>query len=126
MFCVYTKGEREMLINKEKLLKEVDDYYDLNYGEVLINPTRFYDMVDEQPTVEQPQWNDISVIPTTYERLITMCSDGYVKMLRYYNGMFINMEKREGETAFRCERVDNVIKWTTLESLLNTIKEESK
>ena len=112
-----------MLINADLLLESFKA--SLNDGREMWYSV-FCDVVDEQPTVEQPRWNDISVIPTTYERLITMCSDGYVKMLRYYNGMFINMEKREGETAFRCERVDNVIKWTTLESLLNTIKEESK
>lgn len=36
------------LISKKALLKEVKDQYDLNYGEILINPSEFYDLVDGQ------------------------------------------------------------------------------
>lgn len=38
------------LISRKTLLKEIQEEYDLNYGEILINPIRFYDMVDCQPT----------------------------------------------------------------------------
>ncbi len=38
------------LISRKELLKEIESLYDLNYGERLINPREFYDMVDCQPT----------------------------------------------------------------------------
>ena len=38
------------LISRKELLKEIESLYDLNYGERLINPMEFYDMVDCQPS----------------------------------------------------------------------------
>ena len=38
------------LISRSALLKKIAEEYDLNYGEILINPERFYEMVEEQPT----------------------------------------------------------------------------
>ncbi len=45
------------LISKSVLLKEIEDNYDCNYGEILIDPRHFYDLVDDQPIVEiSPKW----------------------------------------------------------------------
>lgn len=30
----------------KKILKEIDSTYDLNYGEILIDPREFYDLVE--------------------------------------------------------------------------------
>ena len=38
------------LISRSALLKEITEEYDLNYGEILINPKRFYEMVEPVPT----------------------------------------------------------------------------
>ena len=38
------------LISRSALLKEIAEEYDLNYGEILINPKRFYEMVETVPT----------------------------------------------------------------------------
>lgn len=40
------------LISKSALLKEIEDNYDCDYGETLINPRYFYELVDDQPIVE--------------------------------------------------------------------------
>lgn len=39
------------LINKKVLLEEIQDCYDLNFGEALIDPKEFYNMVDYQRPV---------------------------------------------------------------------------
>ena len=45
------------LISKSVLLKDIENNYDCNYGETLINPRYFYDLVDDQPTVKaKPNW----------------------------------------------------------------------
>lgn len=36
--------EREKVINE--ILKAIESEYDLNYGEILINPRDFYDLVE--------------------------------------------------------------------------------
>lgn len=38
------------LISRSALLKKIAEEYDLNYGEILINPERFYEMVETVPT----------------------------------------------------------------------------
>ena len=38
------------LISRSVLLKKIEEEYDLNYGEILINPERFYEMVEAIPT----------------------------------------------------------------------------
>ena len=38
------------LISRKVLQREIEYLYDLNYGETLIDPREFYDMVDCQPT----------------------------------------------------------------------------
>ena len=88
-----------------------------------INVTDFQNIIDEQSTIEQPQWNDVFTIPTTYERLIVLCSDSYVKFSRYYKGMFLDIEYSD---MIRDKEIKNVSKWIELQSLLNTIKEETK
>lgn len=57
------------LISKSVLLKEIEDNYDCNYGETLINPRRFYDMVDDQPIIETKS-NWISTKDTLPEEYI--------------------------------------------------------
>ena len=113
-----------MLINKEKLLKEVDDYYDLNYGEVLINPTRFYDMVDEQPTVEQPQWIPCSErLPLEEGEYIVSCinDNGYKFVSDDYFYPSDNAEKGFFEAFGR-----SVVAWQLFPQTHEEIKEESK
>lgn len=54
------------------LKKEIEERYDLNYGETLINPREFYDIVDDQPIVEniekdlQVKVNDNVFVVTQY------------------------------------------------------------
>ena len=38
------------LISRSELLKKIAEEYDLNYGEILINPERFYETVETMPT----------------------------------------------------------------------------
>jgi hypothetical protein len=45
------------LIDIDVLLKEIEDNYDCNYGETLIDPRHFYDLVDEQHVV--CKWHEI-------------------------------------------------------------------
>lgn len=39
-------------INREALMEQIADEYDLNYGETLINPKEFYEMVEDAPAVD--------------------------------------------------------------------------
>ena len=45
------------LIDVDILLKEIEDNYDCGYGETLINPSHFYDLVEEQSVV--CKWHEI-------------------------------------------------------------------
>ncbi len=40
------------LISRKILLEEIENLYDLNYGEMLIDPKEFYDMVDCQKIID--------------------------------------------------------------------------
>jgi len=40
------------LISRSVLIKEIEDNYDCNFGEILIDPRHFLDLVDEQGTIE--------------------------------------------------------------------------
>jgi hypothetical protein len=40
------------LISRKILLEEIENLYDLNYGEILIDPREFYDMVDCQKIID--------------------------------------------------------------------------
>ena len=42
----------ERLIDANVLLREIDFEYDLNYGEILIDPRKFADMVEDTATVD--------------------------------------------------------------------------
>ena len=42
--------QNDDLISRSVLLQKIKEEYDLNYGEILINPERFYDMVEDMPT----------------------------------------------------------------------------
>lgn len=44
------------LIDADALLKDINENYDLNYGETLIDPCRFAELVEAAPTIEQPTW----------------------------------------------------------------------
>ena len=43
-------------IDADALLKDINENYDLNYGETLIDPCRFAELVEAAPTIEQPTW----------------------------------------------------------------------
>ena len=43
---------KKRLIDANALLKEIDFEYDLGYGEILTDPKRFAEMVDDAPTVD--------------------------------------------------------------------------
>ena len=42
----------QRLIDANALLKQIDFEYDLNYGEILTDPRKFADMVEDAPTVD--------------------------------------------------------------------------
>ena len=42
--------QNDDLISRSVLLQKIKEEYDLNYGEILINPERFYYMVEDMPT----------------------------------------------------------------------------
>lgn len=107
-----------MLINKDELINNVKapSIYDINI-------TDFISIIEEQPIINQPLWNYINIKPTTYERLLVLCSDGRVKFSRYYKGTFLDIEHSD---MIKDKEIKNATKWITLQSLLNTIKEETK
>lgn len=39
-------------ISKSASLKEIENNYDCDYGETLVDPRHFYDLVNEQPIIE--------------------------------------------------------------------------
>lgn len=41
------------MIDENKLIEDIDNEYDLHYGEILINPNRFVNMVENQPQVHE-------------------------------------------------------------------------
>jgi hypothetical protein len=45
-------ANEKRLIDANALMEEIDFEYDLNYGEILIDPVKFADMVDDAPTVD--------------------------------------------------------------------------
>lgn len=44
--------EKRRLIDANALHKEIEEIYDLNYGETLTDPYRFAELVEDAPTVE--------------------------------------------------------------------------
>ena len=60
------------LISRSALLKDIAEEYDLNYGEILINPKRFYEMVETVPTAY-----DIEKVVTELEKLPNREADYY-------------------------------------------------
>lgn len=60
------------LISRSVLLKKIAEEYDLNYGEILINPERFYEMVETVPTAY-----DISKVVAELEELPNREADHY-------------------------------------------------
>ena len=60
------------IIDADALFEEINEAYDLNYGETLIDPYRFAEMVENAPTIEQPTW--ISVEDGLPETIV--CSAG--------------------------------------------------
>lgn len=69
------------LISRSALLKKIAEEYDLNYGEILINPERFYEMVETVPTAY-----DISKVVEEVKKLdldgVSMVEDGKYKLVR--------------------------------------------
>lgn len=45
-------ANEKLLIDANKLMDAINFEYDLNYGEILTDPRRFADMVEDAPTVE--------------------------------------------------------------------------
>lgn len=45
-------ANEDRLISANKLMDAINFEYDLNYGEILTDPRRFADMVEDAPTVE--------------------------------------------------------------------------
>ena len=45
-------ANEKRLIDANALMEEIDFEYDLNYGEILTDPVKFADMVDNAPTVD--------------------------------------------------------------------------
>lgn len=65
------------------------------------------------------KWNNINIEPITYERLIVLCLDGFIKFSRYYKGMFFDIEANDN---IKDKSIKNVVKWITLQSFLDVIK----
>ena len=54
-------------IEREAVLKQIAEEYDLNYGEILTDPYKFYQMVDFVPAADvverkRGEWIDISCV----------------------------------------------------------------
>ena len=49
------------LIDANALIEEINFEYDLNYGEILTDPVKFADMVDDAPTVDAVEVDEIRV-----------------------------------------------------------------
>ena len=45
-------ANEKRLIDADALYSEIEDEYDLYYGEIVTNPRRFAEMVEEAPTVD--------------------------------------------------------------------------
>ena len=45
-------ANEDRLISANKLMDAINFEYDLNYGEILTDPRRFADMVEDAPTVD--------------------------------------------------------------------------
>lgn len=45
-------ANEKRLIGADALMEEIEFEYDLNYGEILIDPRKFADMVENAPTVD--------------------------------------------------------------------------
>lgn len=66
------------LIDANALMEAIDFEYDLNYGEILTDPVKFADMVDDAPTVDavevvHSQWDTVF-----YERNGTLASYSHI------------------------------------------------
>lgn len=48
------------LISRKALQREIENLYDLNYGERLIDPREFYEMVDNQNGTYANKWIPVS------------------------------------------------------------------
>ena len=61
------------LISRSALLKKIAEEYDLNYGEILINPERFYEMVETVPTAY-----DVEKVVECLEEKVELAHKRYV------------------------------------------------
>lgn len=52
-------ANEKRLIDANALIEEINFEYDLNYGEILTDPVKFADMVDDAPTVDAVEVADM-------------------------------------------------------------------
>ena len=116
------------LIDADLLLKEIEENYDLNYGEILINPNNFYDIVDEQPTISKmetttwvscskrlPEENGHYLVTyhcKSYGNYLPLFDDVYVMKMRFQNNEWMfpfNLDKEAEVDEFK-----EVIAWMNL------------
>ena len=116
------------LIDADLLLKEIEENYDLNYGEILINPNNFYDIVEQQPTIskmETTTWIPCSERMSeengrylvtyhhkSYGNYLPLFDDTYVRIMRFQNERWvfpINIDKEARSDEFK-----EVIAWQPL------------
>ncbi len=98
------------MIDEQDLLKKISDTYDLNYGEVLINPREFYDIVEEMP--KSNNWISIRErLPNPKDmNLITVL----VTYISEYGSHLINVARWNGEEWICTGKIINVIAWQPL------------
>ena len=102
------------LIDADLLLKEIEENYDLNYGEILINPNNFYDIVEQQPTISKMETT--TWIPCS-ERLPEVSGD-YLCYEEYEQNKFdIFIEEIDCDGIFKQWNITNserIIAWQPL------------
>lgn len=68
----------QRLIDANALIEEIGYEYDLNYGEILTDPCRFADMVEDAPTVDAVEvvhgrWEDVALRYTQVKEKCSVC-----------------------------------------------------
>ena len=91
------------LISRKVLQREIEKLYDLNYGEILIDPREFYEMVDCQETIY------VSNCPSCGQKLATQKAS-----ITYMRKRCKQMEDKQVDDRTKCP---NCGEWCYLTSI---------